>query len=172
MLKKLKTLVCILISLSLAACGSGGGGDGGGSTGGSTGGGSTGTGGGGVTTDNDTPPTNPQLDGDTVTITFDNGFVTPGGATQIVFVFNNSAPGDTTDTISGDPILAGFGSAFGPSGFSISEDPVGGTAPLYQYDIDTTWSDGLTATFTGTYDADTGVADPLVAVSGTITIVE
>ena len=83
-LKAINSLLAIGVILGLAACSSGGDDTAGGSTGtGGTGtGGGTG-GGGGVTTDNDNPPTNAQLDGDTVTVTFDGGFVTPGGLIRL-----------------------------------------------------------------------------------------
>jgi hypothetical protein len=167
-LKAINSLLAIGVILGLAACGSGGGGTAGGSTGTGTG---TGTGGGGgVTTDNDTPPTNAQLDGDTVTVTFDGGFTTPGGATQIQFVYNQAGSEATTDNVSGDSILTGYGTAFGNVGFDI----VNTTASTYQYSINPIiFTDGLNATFTGTYDADQlDAGNALVAVTGTITIVE
>lgn len=169
-LKAINSLLAIGVILGLAACGSGGGDTAGGSTGtGGTGG--TG-GGGGVTTDNDNPPTNAQLDGDTVTVTFDGGFVTEGGATHIIFEYNNTGVNDTTDIVSSDTILVNYGT-IGGVGMQIGESTAVGTAPYYQYTLTPTFTDGLNATFTGTYDADSvDAGNALVAVTGTITIVE
>ena len=169
-LKAINSLLAIGVILGLAACSSGGDDTAGGGTGTGTG---TGTGGGGgVTTDNDTPPTNAQLDGDTVTVTFDGGFTTEVGSNQIIFVYNNTGVNDTTDTVSGDTILINYGT-IGAIGMQISESTVVGTADYYQYTLTPTFTDGLNATFTGTYDANQlDAGNALVAVTGTITIVE
>jgi hypothetical protein len=117
-------------------------------------------------TDNDNPPLNAQLDGDVVTITFS----TPG-FNPIVYAYNNSGGNSTTDTVSGDIIFAQYQS-LGATRFNLSKSNAG-AGPYYAYVLDITFSDGLNATFTGTYDADGfDNSNPLVAVSGTVTIVE
>ena len=87
-------------------------------------------------------------------------------------MYNNTGVNDTTDTVSGDTILINYGT-IGGVGMQIGESTAVGTSPYYQYTLTPTFTDGLNATFTGTYDADSvDVGNALVAVTGTITIVE
>tara|TARA_B110001469_G_scaffold126247_1_gene143415 strand:+ start:100 stop:393 length:294 start_codon:yes stop_codon:yes gene_type:complete len=72
--------------------------------------------------------------------------------------------GQTTVYISGDTILGGYNS-LGATRFDIGKSVVG-VGPYYDYVLDITFSDGLNATFTGTYDADGfDNSNTLVAVS-------
>ena len=163
----LKAALLLSVLFSMTACGGGGGGGGGSSSSGSSSGGSSGGGApAGPVTDNDNPPLNAQLAGDVITITFS----TPG-FNPISYAYVDGL-GTTTDTTSGDTITATYNS-LGATRFDISKSVTMGVGPYYDYVLNVTFSDGLNATFTGTYDADGyDNSNALVPVSGTVTIVE
>ena len=159
------TTLCVVIFGLFASgigCSGGGGGGGGSSTGsGESGGGESGGGesGGGV------------IELSATDIEFrDHTFVLSNGVT-IQFTYPNAglAPPDVLDSVSGHTLDVFYADVTGNQRYQISSI---GTDPLYDYELNVTWTSTTTGTLTGTYDEDIIDGIPAVAVTGNLTVPE
>lgn len=159
----LTTLCVVIFGLFASGIGCGGGGGGGGSSTGSgeSGGGESGGGGGG---------------GGFIDVSQEDiankahTFVLSNGVT-IQFTYPNAglAPPDVVDSVSGDTLDVFYADIVTNQRYTIYSI---GTTPLYDYELNVTWTSTTTGTLTGTYDNDSIDGIPAVAVTGNLTVAE